>query len=211
MRGIGLLTAAAFKYQPGPEFSFDHDIVNVIPADWNGDGRLDLMVMTMAGSSGGWWSGNDLHLDMTVLFTGPEGLGSAGRQQLTASEPSQPFVFDDDGYLLPSLLGYYKTKSEGPRLMSWRNNGTSLNLADAPMYNGQPCTLVPRHSSAFIDLDGDCSPDIVLHCARSRANRRGIQVWTSDGGTRGDNGYSLSKTFELPLDSKSLTYADMSG
>lgn len=164
----------------------------------------------MVGSQGGWWSGTDLHIDLTVFITGPDGLGTGGRWELPGSTLSQPIVFDDDGYMLPSLLGYFKSKAHGPLVKSWRNNGSHSGLTEAPLYHGQPCELVARHSSAYLDMDGDCVPDLVLHCARARANKRGMQVWTADAGTRGDNGYSLAKEFELPSGSRSLSFADMS-
>lgn len=118
----------------------------------------------------------------------------------------QPILFDDDGTMRASLLGFMSSK-EGPTVRSWRNNGTFMNSFPTALYPSDAvCSLAIPHSSAYIDIDGDCQPDLVLHCQRASANNRALQIWLG----RGESGYVLSKTFELPRGSRAVTFADMS-
>jgi integrin alpha FG-GAP repeat containing protein 1 len=90
------------------------------------------------------------------------------------------------------------------------------------MNSQQACKLANPHSSAFVDIDGDCVPgqlsvperevwcadgaDLVLHCEGDSASMSRIQIWLN----RGSEGYELSRTYELPRGSGPLTFADMS-
>lgn len=83
------------------------------------------------------------------------------------------------------------------------------------------CELASSHSSAFIDIDGDCLPgaviatillmrhaektDLVLHCASPKSTRQYIQIWLN----KGQDGYVLERTFDLPKGSGPLSFADM--
>ena len=51
-----------------------HKILNVIPGDYNHDGRLDLLIMT-EDRNGGWWGGEKVKVDMQV-FLGAQAGGS---------------------------------------------------------------------------------------------------------------------------------------
>lgn len=115
-------------------------------------------------------------------------------------------MFDDDGSLRASLLGYVKT-DEGPALRSWRNNGTAITLSRSMLWPDENvCQLALPHSSAFVDIDGDCQPDLVLHCRHARANEGSLQVWLA----KGESGYVMSKRIDLPSGSRAVTFADMS-
>lgn len=47
---------------------------------------------------------------------------------LEPSTATQPFVFDADGSLKPSLLGYPSVKGGKESLKSWRNTGKGLSV-----------------------------------------------------------------------------------
>jgi hypothetical protein len=87
----------------------------------------------------------------------------------------------------------------------------------------QACSLASPHSSAFVDINGDCLPgkldaigspvghmlmgaDLVLHCTRPRSSHHSIQIWTN----RGPDGFALARSYDLPRGSGPLTFADMS-
>lgn len=55
-------------------------------------------------------------------------------------------------------------------------------------------------------MDGDCVPDLILHCAESKSGMGSIQIWLN----RGEEGYELGKTIELPKGAGPLSFADMS-
>jgi len=48
--------------------------------------------------------------------------------------------------------------------------------------------------------------DLVLHCAAARSAEQSIQIWLN----RGEDGYELSRTYDLPHGSGPLSFADMS-
>jgi len=53
-----------------------HDISNIVPADFNGDGRLDILVMMLDEGPGGWWSsGGSDQTEMRVFLGSDKGLG----------------------------------------------------------------------------------------------------------------------------------------
>lgn len=47
--------------------------------------------------------------------------------------------------------------------------------------------------------------DLVLHCQGARSNQRSIQIWLN----KGVNGYTLSKSYDLPKGSGPISFADM--
>lgn len=119
----------------------------------------------------------------------------------------QPIIYDDDASMRVSLLGLDPSIKQGPKMLSWRNNGSFLNVWPNPLHPPEaPCQLTTPHSSAFVDINGDCQPDIVLHCERARANERALQIYLGQG----KEGYFLSKTIDLPSYSRAITFADMS-
>jgi len=120
----------------------------------------------------------------------------------------QPILYDDDTSMRASLLGFAPgTGKEGAVIQTWRNNGTYLNVWPTPLYpTDQVCEFAIPHSSAYVDLDGDCQPDLVLHCQRAGANDRALQVYLN----RGDKGYVKAQMFNLPPGSRAVTFADMS-
>lgn len=93
---------------------------------------------------------------------------------MTESTLSQPLVFDADGSLRPSLLGYVPGENNEMTAQTWYNDATGFTMlvplgilyagADQlrrkPLFTGADsiCQLTNPHSSAFLDLDGDCSP-----------------------------------------------------
>lgn len=201
----------AFMYEERDKLVFEHEITNITPADFNGDGRMDLLVMWAGNSGGGWWGNNGkMSTDMEIVMGHEGGLSKGERWKLPPATIAQPMLFDDDLNLAPALLGYAETQ-DGPKIKAWRNTGRAMRLFTPMLFPAdQVCQVVHppvgAHSSAFIDMDGDCAPDVVLHCGGAKANHRKMQVWLN----RGEQGYILSNTWDLPVGSRSITYADMS-
>nr|XP_031863237.1 uncharacterized protein CI109_001110 [Kwoniella shandongensis]KAA5530309.1 hypothetical protein CI109_001110 [Kwoniella shandongensis] len=199
-----------FQYIPSHTLTLSSKILNVVPGDYSHDGKLDLLVMYEdEADDGGWWGSKVDKVAMEVFLGGGEnGNFQTGPWKLPSSTPSQPFVFDADGSLRPSLLGYDpsgSTTAEGV-LRAWKNNGTGITVTSPPLQSPeQACVLANPHSSAFIDIDGDCLPDLVLHCARLKSSHRSIQIWSN----RGEAGYVLSRTYDLPKHSGMISFADI--
>ncbi|OWT41807.1 hypothetical protein C362_00168 [Cryptococcus neoformans Bt1] len=201
---IHLWNGDKYKYIPSHTLSLSERIINVIPGDYNHDGHLDLLLMYDKSEGGGWWGSKAERLGMGVyLGGGPDGGFQEESWTLPLSVPSQPMIYDADGSLRPSLLGYQPTET-GEDVVSWRNNGTGFTL-DIPQLRpmDQICTMANPHSSAFVDIDGDCLPDLVLHCTRSKSINF-IQIWLN----RGDAGYILTRSYDLPSGSGPISFAD---
>lgn len=61
----------SFSYKPSHALSLSSPIVNVIPGDYDHDGKLDLLVMSEDSEKGGWWPGHkEVKTRMAVYFGG---------------------------------------------------------------------------------------------------------------------------------------------
>lgn len=81
------------------------------------------------------------------------------------SSLAQPFILDYNGNLGVSILGYEPDSKE---LLVWQlgtANFTKIpaNLVDKEI-NKNACQVSHPHSSAFIDLDGDCLAGSPISC-----------------------------------------------
>lgn len=123
---------------------------------------------------------------------------------LPAAAHAQPFVVDASGSLRGELLGHAATAPDA--LSVWRADPASAHFAMAPApvtwNGGEPCRLAAPHSSAHIDLNGDCVADLFLVCERGA-----YQIWTA----RRDVPltYDLAQSGTLPPGAGALSFADM--
>ena len=119
-------------------------ITNVIPGDYDYDGRLDLLLMG-EDSPGGWWSTNELKM---VLYQGM-GRGqfcksafphlrklvswlrllidAASPTELPSSQIQQPTPFDAGGNMKVDLLGYPFGDDKQQNLKVWQNSWQESN------------------------------------------------------------------------------------
>ncbi|KAI8919600.1 hypothetical protein BC831DRAFT_481146, partial [Entophlyctis helioformis] len=178
-------------------------ITNVIPGDFNYDGKLDFVLFGQLDP--GRTKDVDLYFQ---LFLG-DGHGSAeGMPNKNVAEISQPFIVDYDGTMVPSLMGHVRGE---PNVLSvWTFNTTSLEFdvrrtelsSRAP--GGRECHLPNPHSSAFVDLNGDCLADIFLVCQDAN-NHMTYQIWVN---TKTD-GFVFARQEALPHATDQISFADM--
>lgn len=72
------------------------------------------------------------------------------------------------------------------------------------------CQLSEPHSSAFIDLDGDCLADLFLVCKGSAAWKLTYQIWIAEKVVKGSiPTYSFARGGDLPPGAGALSFADM--
>lgn len=138
-------TSDLSRYTTGAEYKSASNIVNVIPADFDQDGRLDVLLM-YGGEKNGWWGGEADTLGMEVIL----GTGSGSFGELphpldmaiscanivgdkwtvpSSSSSQQPLIFDSNGSLRPSLLGFsHIGKSSASSIQAWMNDGHQLRL-----------------------------------------------------------------------------------
>ncbi|SGY75403.1 BQ5605_C005g03425 [Microbotryum silenes-dioicae] len=186
----------------------DFIITNIVPGDFDYDGRLDLLLM--GGSKpGGWWGHDELAIK--VFLQQRNGTFVEGPPIPTSGLP-QPTIFDATGSMRADLLGV-STNSK-TMLKLWKNVWTETdrtNLFDLvdPPFKGQNfnCRLPEPHFNAFVDLDGDCLADLFLTCQpdEDAPNRLTYQIWLNDK----QGSYRLAREGNLPYGTKSVGFADM--
>ncbi|KAK4705610.1 integrin alpha FG-GAP repeat containing protein 1, partial [Phenoliferia sp. Uapishka_3] len=185
-------------------------IQNVVPGDYDYDGRLDVLLMG-EDNPGGWW-GTVNTLQMQVYLQKSDGSFS-GPEPVDPSGLAQPMPFDATGDMRPDLLGFTlddNKKSVTPKL--WKNVWESSNhtaifeLSDPPLdLSTSACTFPSPHSNAYIDLDGDCLADIFLMCQGKSDEYLTYQIWTNTK----EGSYKLARSGDLPKGTKSVGFADM--
>ncbi|CEL54545.1 T-cell immunomodulatory protein OS=Homo sapiens GN=ITFG1 PE=1 SV=1 [Rhizoctonia solani AG-1 IB] len=167
-------------------------IVNVVPADINYDGRLDMLLMAL-GKDG-------KQLDLSVHLGDGEGVNYSSPRVLPPSGLAHPILLDSDGNMKLNMLGL----DPDGKMKLWRNNDDTsgtFTLVDSPL-SSQACKLADPHSSAVVDFNGDCLADLFLHCEDQT-----FQIWTRSPGTQG--GYTLARKGKLPKGAGAVSFADM--
>ena len=135
-------------YRFGSVYKLNNTLVNVVSLDFNMDGYLDLLLTQKVSDHlvHQFWKGN----------------GQGGLVLDSSFETkNQPFIANLRGDAAPQLLGY----ESGLAVWSWQQGKWNQTKFDST------CVLDDPHSSAFVDLDGDCmagkcfNVDIVLQCS----------------------------------------------
>ncbi|KAL1405541.1 hypothetical protein Q8F55_009179 [Vanrija albida] len=197
-----------FRYKPGAELSFKEHVRNIVPMDFDADGRLDLLVMMGALAEGGWWGGGGKpRTDMEVVLGGAEGFGTGETWPVETCTAGQPLIFDAEGSLRPSMLAFLREQYKDPVPRVWFNNGTGFEVTTSGIMtpSENACEFGDLHSSAYVDIDGDCRPDLVLHCKKARPGEMRLQTWLNNG----DAGYHIHQEYDLPPGAQALTFADI--
>ncbi|KAG9121544.1 hypothetical protein FRC07_002449 [Ceratobasidium sp. 392] len=186
-----------FTYTQSTSFTLpsQNRIVNVVPADLNYDGRLDLLFMSLG-------SDKTLGLDALLGNVVSKGVDYGSPISLPSSGLVQPLVLDSTGSMRLDLLG---VDSSG-KMKLWKNTGNAEELytvTNSPL-SDRVCTIADPHSNAVVDFNGDCLADLFLTCQQPSTNTRSFQIWT-----RANDGYTLSREGTLPKGAGPVSFADM--
>ncbi|SPO21234.1 uncharacterized protein UTRI_00711 [Ustilago trichophora] len=198
-------------------------ISNVVAADINYDGRLDLLVMSQSTST----SSKQLSMDVFLGKTDGSGFDPIALT-VPPSILAQPISIDASGDMQLDLLGIPFTDTSVPSkdasdFKIWRNlladstNTTAaFDIADAPLLDATKspaCKLASPHSSAFVDLNGDCLADLFLVCSEETflSTKLTYQIWTAvKPNSKGEgSGFKLASTGELPPGTGALSFGDI--
>ncbi|GAA5798014.1 hypothetical protein HPULCUR_003412 [Helicostylum pulchrum] len=185
-------------------------ITNVVPGDYNYDGKLDVLLMGEQNPE----KNPNKEIKMQIYLGNGNDTFEPEAIKLDSAVDSLPIVLDINGDMKTDILGYAESTNE---LSIWMNtavesgNNTSLyNLTSASTIfdkaSTDKCVWSNPHSNAFVDLNGDCLADLVFVCGEAES-KQSIQIWTNDR----DNGFKLSLESDLPAGSGPLTFADMDG
>ncbi|GAA5933073.1 FG-GAP repeat domain-containing protein [Sporobolomyces koalae] len=202
----------------------DFVVTNVLPGDFNRDGKLDLLLMAQKNPSsdpnGGWIK--DKETRMAVYLQQPDGTYSLP-YHLDSATLAQPIPLDATGTMMTSLLGFTPSSESNPQL--WlntaspvpSNDSTSLftltDAGDASFdFSSHPtgqwtCQFPTPHSNAFLDLDGDCLADLFFTCIDPQdSSRLEYQIWTND---KTSGKFVWKRQGQLPKGTKNVGFADM--
>ncbi|KAI8873036.1 hypothetical protein GQ42DRAFT_113404, partial [Ramicandelaber brevisporus] len=154
------------------------DITNVVPGDYNYDGQLDVLLMVEKSPS------LDSKADeiKMLLYLGDAKTGFSKKPiVLPSAKSAHPIVFDYNGDMKPDFLGYQFSSSGSLKVWSNIANGTTsaswTSSTPLPDASSLYSLLANPHSSAFVDLNGDCLPDLFLVCQESSDDPINYQMW----------------------------------
>ncbi|KAG9301641.1 hypothetical protein G9A89_016711 [Geosiphon pyriformis] len=184
-------------------------ITNILPGDFNYDGKLDLLVMGQKDPPKG-------ELFMRVYI----GNGKDTFDQVYLEVPSamspQPIPFDYAGNMTTDLLGYVYHNNSDMKLSIWKNlygperkTGNLFEVLSFPFNETteKTCKWSEPHSNAFVDLNGDCLSDLFFTCQKDPNGPITSQIWTNSK----LNGFDYSRSYELPKGVGQVSFADMDG
>lgn len=177
----------------------DQVIVNVSPADFDGDGCLDVLIVT----------GSENVSSSVMVFVYWGNLQSVGHS-ISFAMRDQPLVMDANGDLLPDLFG--ETIDSSVRSY-WISKGSHRSFDVVPQTNSDISNLDPisvPHSNAFLDLNGDYTADLYVtndkHTGEIWINKEGNLTHPSES--------ELINSSQIPKEIKVFgqsTFADIDG
>ncbi|GAA98182.1 uncharacterized protein L969DRAFT_93210 [Mixia osmundae IAM 14324] len=185
-------------------------ITNVVPGDYNYDGRLDVLLMGQS-NPGGWFNSDELNL---AAYLG-QGQGAFGPAQvLPSSGLAQPIPIDASGNMTVDLLGSIAADASKPQL--WSNtrfsgdNSSLFEIKSGPFdqatLDSFDCQFPNPHSNALIDLNGDCLADLFLTCVNPRdATQLSYKIFTNEK----EGGFRFAQGGNLPRGTGQIIFADM--
>jgi len=200
--------STAFEYLSTADINVSKDslyILNVIPNDFNYDGKLDVLIMATKERPD---KPNKPNKELIMrLYYGNQD-SYENYITLPSSFNIQPTLLDFYGNMHPNLLGYRfnNTDSSMSRLHIWKFTENNVEIEPVTIRDDEKgreiCKFSSPHSNAFIDLDGDCLSDLFVTCDNGT-----FEIWKNTV----DKGFVFSRSAQLPENSGPISFADMDG
>ncbi|ORZ40851.1 hypothetical protein BCR44DRAFT_1509239 [Catenaria anguillulae PL171] len=186
----------------------DHEIANVVAGDFNADGQLDLL-LTMAHVHEASTYHTELYLNTNGSYVPTGGLYIAG------TVGAQPMLADVSGNMFPDLIAV--PKDNGTHAFVWLNTRSEPGQAPKFALEGVPMnsTMCVPTDVAFVDVDGDCKPDMFVVCERHATGHEGVeyQIWSaasaSESQASPQQQWDLIRSGSLPLGAGPISFADI--
>lgn len=185
------------EFIKGPFTTFNKTAVMFITEDWNGDGYMDILVVTerndITKTGYGFtilaqcpetnqlvdiWESPEDSLS-TVQFLAVDinhdgHLDLLGERSISNNIPYERFVWVNLGENKHNISSNIASVSF--ELLPWALLGEWVEIEDPKINYAQ---IASRHSSAFVDMDGDCRADIVLEVNYSNesSSKRALEIW----------------------------------
>ncbi|KAI7897751.1 uncharacterized protein BX663DRAFT_481196 [Cokeromyces recurvatus] len=186
-------------------------ITNVVPGDYNYDGKLDVLLMGEQNPEN-----NPTHEIKMQIYIGN---GNDTFEQEAIKLPSAynalPIVLDVNGDMKTDILGYAENTN---KLSVWINEASTMSNDTTSLYNltsaspffdekvTDKCVWANPHSNAFVDLNGDCLADLIFVCTKM-SGTQSLQIWTNDR----QQGFVLHQEAQLPTGAGPLSFGDIDG
>jgi len=173
---VYLYSHSNFNFTQTVSLVLDNSVASVIPADYNYDGKLDLLVITTSSDGEETYFEYFFNNQQTPLFNAQPNLKS------TVQGITQPFVIDTQGTRQADLLFMnngvrsIQTISNGTILTSNFNSHVSLNSSCLSYSTVQNYKFAAPHSNAFIDFNGDCASDLFITSVDEN-NQLYFEIW----------------------------------
>ncbi|KAJ2385581.1 hypothetical protein GGI05_004654 [Coemansia sp. RSA 2603] len=189
-----------FQHLTSADITTDFTLANVVVGDFDMDGKLDVLVQ-------GTDSGDKVAMQM---YRGDGVQGFAEAVDLPPATAGLPFAFDYRGEGRTDFLGVsWDHKDSKSDTWVWAHssaptaNATDLWKLEQFQTSDNTtamCRPATPHSSAFVDLNGDCLADLFVVCDGNEE----YQIWTNS-----DAGFVFSQSGKLPSNAGPVTFADM--
>ncbi|XP_015909573.2 T-cell immunomodulatory protein [Parasteatoda tepidariorum] len=138
-------------------------VTSVVPADFNGDSLLDILITLWSDSS------KTKINDIRVLWgTGFDSVDCKSESLFYLN--AQPFIADFNGDMIPDIIG---ETLDGKRYVWISSHEKKFTNRSLSQIGGK--TISNPHSSGLIDLNNDMTPDILMR------TKEDIEIWLNTG------------------------------
>lgn len=151
------------QFKEGSDTTSDQRILNVSPTDFDGDGCLDVLMVTGSGIPGS-------SVKAYVYWGNMKSLG----EPISLSMRDQPLVMDANGDLLPDLFG--QSPENSLLRYYWISKGSNRSFEEKT-FGGPSSPIRIPHSNAFLDLSGDYTADLYVTNDQNQS-----EIWINKGG-----------------------------
>ncbi|XP_063975129.1 T-cell immunomodulatory protein [Diachasmimorpha longicaudata] len=133
--------------------TFKNVVTSVVPGDYDGDVFMDILVTT--------YSRQDALTHVHVIWGGPGPMNCSNEETPLLKMKGQPLTIDYNQDMIIDLFG----SDESNNRTFWIFNHNRTKPEAIPMISNRPIDLEPiraYHSNAFLDLNGDYYPDLMI-------------------------------------------------
>jgi len=149
-------------------------IFGVVPGDFDGDALMDVMVTSKTSSD---------FTRVYIMWGGMHHLNCSSDEQFLFEMNGEPLAIDYNGDMIIDLFGMDKDRKR----MFWQFH-KNRTFTKIPLEGDHPYELRIVHSHAFLDVNGDYAPDLVL------TGDRGLEFWFAES----DGSFKLNQSLAYP-------------
>ncbi|KAF7457213.1 FG-GAP repeat family protein [Cryptosporidium felis] len=199
------------EFYYGPTIDFEAPIASILVADWTGNDRIELIVTFYLEQKSRGHKYNKLKLALFSYNPSIKEFEKIWSSKNDEYSIVDPLVFDINGDGMPDLLGesdlgrfvWVNKKMDYSAINNIDSEKTAFSRSpfkihewgsqvsewiDQESSNYSYGRLVENHSSAFVDMDGDCRSDLVLEVyyedfdenPQTHQIRKGLEIWTNE-------------------------------